>query len=88
MFHECAMDKMIRNLYSHMLKEENPKEKISCELRGEIIKHLECERKGIGDSEYEKMRDTAFLIAAMSEENGFVKGFKYAYRLFAECAEK
>ena len=28
------------------------------------------------------------VIGGAGEENGFVKGFKYAYQLFSECARK
>ena len=42
----------------------------------------------IEEGEFKKIRDIAFMIGGAGEENGFVKGFKYAYQLFSECARK
>lgn len=74
------MDSMIRNLYVNVKKEE--KELFEQEYREEILNMLENEEKNKSRQEYEEM---AFLIAAKAEENGFVKGFRYAFYLFAEC---
>lgn len=35
--------------------------------------------------EYERYRDKAIRIASAAEESGFVRGFKYAFRLMMEC---
>ena len=88
MFRQNSMDTRIRNIYVNMMKEKKNENKIDSELQEEIIKLLEDNGEHALDAEYEKLRDTAFLIAAMAEENGFVKGFKYAFQLFAECVAK
>lgn len=74
------MDSMIRNLYINVKKEE--KELFEQEYREEILNMLAIEEKNESRQEYE---DMAFLIASKAEENGFVKGFRYAFYLFAEC---
>ena len=40
------------------------------------------------EPEFEKICDIAFLIGGIGEENGFVKGFKCAWQLFAECMQR
>lgn len=81
------MDKQIlRQLYHNLLKEETNIDKISIETKAEIetlLKEFETETNS---KEYERYRDELFLAASAAEENGFVKGFIYAFRLFAECA--
>lgn len=79
------MDKMIRELYGSMLQENGDKERISRETKEEVVNLLSGEEKEMGKEEYAKYKDFAFYIACAAEENGFVKGFKYAFRLFAEC---
>lgn len=81
------MDKQIlRQLYHNLLKEETSIDKISIETKAEIetlLKEFETETNA---KEYERYRDELFLAASVAEENGFVKGFIYAFRLFTECA--
>lgn len=82
------MDKMIRNLYLNMRKKENSKDIISKEFQKEIVEMLIDEMEEIKGAEFEKICDVAFMIGGAGEENGFVKGFKYAYQLFSECIQK
>lgn len=71
-----------------MRREENQEDTISKEFQEEIIEMLKAEIEQKNESETERIRDVAFMIGAAGEENGFVKGFKYAYRLFLECNQK
>lgn len=82
------MDKMIRKLYNDMLREQEGADKISRGTEEEIRNLLRGEEKEMGKEEYDKCRDFACYIASAAEENGFVMGFKYAFRLFAECMQE
>lgn len=82
------MEQMIRKLYLNMRREENQEDAISKEFQKEIIDILENEIEQRNEQGFEKIRDIAFMIGAAGEENGFVKGFKYAYHLFMECNQK
>ena len=82
------MNQMIRNLYLGMRKEENKRNAISKEFQEEIIEMLKSEMSEKEEPEFEKICDIAFLIGGIGEENGFVKGFKCAWQLFAECMQR
>lgn len=71
---------MIKKLYVNLMK--GKRELFEQEYRREILNMIEKEGEQKNRQEYE---DMALLIASMAEENGFVKGFKYAFYLFAEC---
>lgn len=71
-----------------MRKEENQENTISEKFQEEIIEMLKAEIEHKNETEIERIRDVAFMIGAAGEENGFVKGFKYAYHLFLECNQK
>lgn len=79
---------IIRKLYHDMLKEGTDTDKISGETKKEIEALLLDITDGKESQEYEKYRDEFLLAASAAEENGFVKGFKYAFRLFTECASE
>lgn len=82
------MEQMIRKLYLSMRREENQKDVISKDFQEEIVAMLRTEIGKKNETEFEKIRDIAFMIGAAGEENGFIKGFKYAYHLFIECNQK
>lgn len=82
------MEKMIRELYRNMLREQEGADKISRGTEEEIRNLLRGEEKEMGKEENDKCRDFACYIASAAEENGFVMGFKYAFRLFAECMQE
>lgn len=82
------MEQMIRDLYAKTIRSGNNTEKIDQNTQEEILNILKDEEKQLGDVNYERLRDTAFLIASAAEENGFVKGFRYAFRLFLECIQE
>ena len=82
------MEQMIRKLYLSMRREEKKKDVISKDFQEEIVAMLRTEIGQKNETEFEKIRDIAFMIGAAGEENGFIKGFKYAYHLFMECNQK
>lgn len=58
------------------------------ELEEEIEGFLEGIEEKLGQQEYWEYKDNALYIACAAEEGGFVKGFKYAFQLFAECLQE
>lgn len=82
------MEQMIRDLYAKTIHSGNTTEKIDRNMQEEILNILKDEERQLGDVNHEKLRDTTFLIASAAEENGFVKGFRYAFRLFLECIQE
>lgn len=77
------MNEEIRKLYAGLIPDEQ--DHIGLLLRNEVLKILQAEKDKMDEQEYEKIRDRAFYIASAGEEAGFVRGFRYAFRLFAEC---
>lgn len=82
------MDKMIRELYNDMLRKTDREGRLGKELEEEIEGLLEGVEKKLGQKEYWEYKDNALYIACAAEEEGFVEGFKYASRLFAECLQE
>lgn len=76
---------MIRELYVNLVQNVNCKDEISREAQEEIVNLLREEQRNMDSEEFGRYRDKAFRIASAAEESGFVRGFKYAVRLFAEC---
>lgn len=58
---------------------------INEELKKEIIKILGEGEEKKNNPEYGQYKDKAFRIASAAEESGFVRGFRYAFRLIMEC---
>ena len=85
------MEEKIRSLYVRMIQEknekENQKEKISQKTQ-EAVHHLWKEKEWDKNMESEEILDKVLLTACAAKENGFVLGFKYAFRLFAECIQE
>ena len=76
-------NQLIRQLHQISLKEESTNDKISRKTKAEIEELLQ---DAEGGASPECRRDELFLAAAAAEENGFVMGFVYAFKLFSECA--
>lgn len=76
---------MIRQLHKCIIKEESYDDKISTKTKEAITELLQEVESGESP---ECCRDKLLLAAAEAEENGFVMGFIYAFRLFSECARK
>ena len=85
---EKDKDKMIREMYRNMLREQEGTDKISKGTEQEIKNLLSSGGESGGQEGYARCRDCAFYIASAAEENGFVQGFRYAFRLFAECMQE
>lgn len=89
MDHEIGYkDEIIRRLYRDSLYEKGCKDKISWKTQDEIELMLKDKEGQMGEDEYAFYRGDVFLAASAAEENGFVDGFKYAFRLFSECIHK
>lgn len=71
-----------------MLREQEAADKISRGTEEEIRNLLSREGKETRQEEDDRCRDFAFYIASAAEENGFVQGFRYAFRLFVECMQE
>ena len=76
---------MIRELYQRMIvcKEYNG-DKISREIKDEVEVLLKSREGEMDSQEYRNYQDELYMIACAAEESGFVKGFQFAFRLFAE----
>ena len=55
------------------------------EMKEELLELIEEDQKQMDDEEFRKYRDKVFRIAALGEEQGFVRGFRFAFQLFIEC---
>lgn len=78
-------DEVIRRLYRDSLSEKGCKDKMGWKTQEEIGLILEEKQGQMGEDEYVCYRDDILLAVSAAEENGFVDGFKYAFRLFSEC---
>lgn len=68
-----------------MVHERNASEKIDKNIQEEILNLFKDEEKQMDEPDYEKFCDNVFMAASIAEENGFVKGFQYAFWLCSEC---
>lgn len=84
---ENKMNDRIRSLYVRTVQEENQGEKISKKTMEEVNELLK-EREREGNRNEEELADKVLLAACAAEENGFVMGIRYAFRLFAECMQE
>ena len=82
------MDKIIIKLYKNYLLEQGYTEKINKKTQKEIQALLKDKKGTMGEQEYEYYEDEILLAASAAQENGFVSGFKYAFRLFSECIQE
>lgn len=82
------MDKRIRELYINLMQKIDNSDKLSCEIQQVITELLKEEKNSMSSLEYGRYRDKVFRIVSEAEENGFVRGFKYAAQLFAECMKE
>lgn len=81
------MDEKIRSLYAEMVRGECHTEKISRKTQEDVYRLLE-EWEREGNRNGEEVADKVLLAACAAEENGFVMGIRYAFRLFAECMQE
>lgn len=78
------MDGMIREIYNCVVQKDGGKERVSKGIEEEILNLLKRMEK-LDGQECEEYRDNLYFIAYKADEDGFVKGFRYASWLFAEC---
>ena len=79
---------MIRELYSKIACENYGKERISREVKEEIADFLKENEEKPGGCTCGKCQDDLYIIASAAEESGFVRGFRFAFRLFAESIQE
>ena len=79
---ERKMDKTIRDIYQKLMRDMIGEDEISREMKEEILSILNEKEE---ESECEQCKDQVFRAASAAEEAGFVRGFKYAFRLFLEA---
>lgn len=80
-----TMEEIIRKLHKDSLLEKGRKDKMSQKTQEEISSLLRDKKEQLDERDYEDYQEDIFLAASAAEENGFVDGFKYAFRLFTEC---
>ena len=78
------MDGMIRGIYNSLLQKHGGKGSVPKGTEEEILNLLKGMEKPDGQGR-EECRDSLHYIAYKAEEECFVKGFRYASWLFAEC---
>ena len=76
---------MIRELYKNIEKKSSRTEKINQKIKAELEETLDKMKKQLDEESFEQCRDGIYLAVLAAEEDGFVEGFKYAFRLFSEC---
>lgn len=81
------MEELIRKIYAQELRERKPEDKVDIVIREEIKKILK-KQDDITPEQYERYMDKAFSFAEIGEEEGFIRGFQYAFKLFVECMKK
>ena len=79
------MDTKIREIYRCLIQDTKYMEEVNLEVEKKIDQIIKTDRTEMDNQKFEEYRDKFFLIASIGEEAGFIKGFKYAVALFAEC---
>lgn len=85
MFQGMFMDEIIRKLHRDLLLEKGCKERMSKKTQEEVCSLLREKEGQMKEQDYRYYQEEVFLAVSVSEENGFVDGFRYAFRLFSEC---
>lgn len=85
MFQGMAMDEMIRRLHRDLLSERGCEDRMSKKTREEVCALLSDSKGQVDGQDHGYHQEDVFLAVSAAEENGFVDGFKYAFRLFSEC---
>ena len=82
------MNKKITEIYNTMIQRTKFTDEISRDLEKKIKGMLKEEEGQMEMLEYEQYRNKLFEAASIAEEAGFIKGFRYAVLLMAECFEQ
>ena len=76
------MDRIIRRLYAGIIQELTPNDRLVQEQKAQILSMMKEERGSMTEQEFELYRSKVFQIAAVAEEYGFIRGFKWGMRLY------
>ena len=79
---------MIRELYKNMGKDTSKAEKFNPEIQTELKETLDKMKNLLDEESFEQCKDGIYLAVLAAKEDGFVEGFKYAFRLFSECVRE
>lgn len=79
------MNKKITEIYNAMIQRTKFTDEISREMEKKLKELLKKEESQMEPLEYEQYRNKLFQAASIAEEAGFIKGFRYAVLLMAEC---
>ena len=82
------MNKKITEIYNAMIQRTKFTDEISRDLEKKIKGMLKEEEGQMETLEYEQYSNKLFEAASIAEEAGFIKGFRYAVLLMAECFEQ
>lgn len=74
----------IKEIYHSLIQNAGYMSELDKKMQEDIVMLLGEEAQK-GWREYEEYRDRLFGAAAIAEEVGFIKGFKFAAELLAEC---
>ena len=85
-FTETYMDEMIRKLYAQMPMEKEYDDPIEQKVREEL-RRLETEKSAAAHPGDLSEIDRLYAAAEVGEEAGFVRGFRYGFRLCMECMQ-
>lgn len=88
MEHGMDSQNRIRNLYKDMIQRVDNTDEIYQKMKEELLGLLTEDKENMDKNEYEHYKDKIFRAASVAEESGFVRGFRYAFRLFLECMEE
>lgn len=79
------MNDKIREIYNTMIQRTKFTDETSRDMEKKIKDLLKEEESRMEPLEYEQYRNQLFQAATIAEETGFIKGFRYAVLLMAEC---
>lgn len=79
------MNKKITEIYNTLIQRTKFTDDTSRDMEKKIRELLKKEESQMKPLEYEQYRNKLFQAASIAEETGFIKGFRYAVLLMAEC---
>lgn len=79
------MNGKIKEIYNTMIQRTKFTDGTSRDMEKKIKELLKEEESRMESLEYEQYRGKLFQVASIAEEAGFIKGFRYAALLMAEC---
>lgn len=79
------MNDRIREIYNTMIQRTKFTDETSRDMEKKINDLLKREERQMDTLEFEHYRNNLYEAASAAEETGFIKGFRYAVLLMAEC---